>query len=197
MIRINLLGLPKPKKGKRGPASMAGGGGGVNIVVVALVIAVITAGANFYWYNSLQKDAVDLQKQIQDADRESRRLSDIKTKYFELKKQKELLERRVNVIHELQKDQSGPSQLLALIGDTVNKTDAVWLEQMAEDNTTLTLTGKALSVNAVASLMQNLKATGQFKSVEMKETLQDENRQMQTFGFSLVCEKQPPQQQKG
>ena len=195
MIRINLLGLPKPKKGKRSAVAV-GGGGGANIMVIALVVAVLTAGANFYWYNTLQKDAVDLQKQIQDADRESRRLSDIKAKYFELKKQKEVLERRVNVIHELQKNQSGPSQLLALVGDTVNKTDAVWLENMADDNTTLTLSGRALSVNAVASLMENLKATGQFKSVEIKETLQDDNKQMQTFQFSLVCEKQP-QQQKG
>jgi type IV pilus assembly protein PilN len=194
MIRINLLGVAKPKRGRRSAAAVGGGGGGANILVIALIIGVLTAGANYYWYFTLQKDAADLQKQIADADRESRRLSDIKAKYFELKKQKEILERRVNVIHELQKNQSGPSELLALIGDTVNKTDAVWLENMAEDNSSLTLNGRALSVNAVATLMKNLKSTGQFKSVEIKETLQDDNRQMQTFQFSLVCEKQPPQQ---
>lgn len=196
MIRINLLGVPKPKKGKRAAVAMGGGGGGgASIVVVALVVAIITAAGNYFWYYSLQKDAKDLQRQIQDADRESRRLSDIKAKYFELKKQKELLERRVNVIHELQKNQKGPSQLLALVGDTVNKTDAVWLDTLADDGAQLTLTGKALSVNAVANLMENLKQTGEFKSVEIKETMQDDsNKQMQTFVFSLICEKQPQQQ---
>ena len=190
MIRINLLGLPKAKGKRAGVASA--GGGGVNIMVVALIVAVLTAAGNYIWYSRLQSEAAKLQKQMQDADRESRRLADVKAKFFELKKQKETLERRVNVIHELQKNQSGPSELLTMIGDTVNKTDAVWLRTMKDDGSNINLAGTALSVNAVANLMKNLKQTGQFKTVELTETFQDDSdKNMQAFQFTLVCAKKP------
>ena len=193
MIRINLLGVGRPKKGKRGGMPSTGGGG-ASVLVIALIVAVLTAGGNYVYYMRLQSTAATLQKQIQDADRENRRLADIKAKFFELKKQKETLERRVNVIHELQKDQSGPSQLLSMIGDTVNRTDAVWLRTMKDEGQNINLTGMALSVNAVANLMQNLKHTGQFKSVELTETFQDDSdKNMQSFQFTLVCAKQPQQ----
>jgi Tfp pilus assembly protein PilN len=49
----------------------------------------------------------------------------------------------------------------------------------------------ALSIDAVANLMANLKRTGYFKNVEMKESYQDDQvKTMQAFVFTLVCEKQ-------
>ena len=48
----------------------------------------------------------------------------------------------------------------------------------------------ALSADAVASLIQNLQKTGYFKSIEIKETFQDETyKEMQAFSFILTCEK--------
>ena len=41
------------------------------------------------------------------------------------------------------------------------------------------------------NLMENLKKTGQFKTVEVRETVQEEfAKDIQTFSFTLVCEKQ-------
>lgn len=192
MIRINLLGIPKAKRGKR--AAAAGGAGGSSIVVVLLVLALLTAGGNWYYYNFLQKQAVTLQKSIDDAQRENLRLADIKAKYLELEKEKNVYERRLNVIHQLQENQSGPSHLLATIGDTVNKSDAVWLKTMREDGNNITLDGTALSVDAVAGLMLNLKATGYFKNVEIKSTFQDDSvKDMAAFSFMLVCERNAPE----
>jgi hypothetical protein len=40
--------------------------------------------------------------------------------------------------------------------------------------------------------MTNLMRTGYFKSVEIKDTYQDEQeKKIQAFNFSLICEKQP------
>jgi Tfp pilus assembly protein PilN len=55
-----------------------------------------------------------------------------------------------------------------------------------------------LSVSQVANLMKNLKNSGFFRTVELKETAQDEQaKEMQQFNFTLTCEKadktQPPQ----
>ena len=192
MIRINLLGVPKAKRGKRGgAASLPGvGGGAPNMLVVVLVLLAIGAGGNWYYYNTLQKDAIKLQNQIDEAKRENLRLADIKARYLELEKQKDLYERRGIVIHQLQENQRGPSMLLSMIGDTVNKSDAVWLNSMREDGNNITLDGMALSVDAVANLMRNLKSSGYFKNIEIKTTFQDDTvKDMSAFSFMLICER--------
>ena len=61
-----------------------------------------------------------------------------------------------------------------MIGDTVNATDAVWLSKMNDDGPNVNIEGTALSIDAVANLMANLKRTGYFKTVEMKESYQDD-----------------------
>ena len=48
----------------------------------------------------------------------------------------------------------------------------------------------ALSTEAVANLIANLQKTGFFRTVEIKETYQDEAiKDMQAFQFTLTCEK--------
>jgi len=192
MIRINLLGVPKAKRGKRGGGgSLPGvGGGAPNMLLVVLVLLAIGAGGNWYYYTFLQKQAITLQTKIDEAGRENQRLADIKAKYLELEKQKDLYERRVNVIHQLQENQKGPSTLLSMIGDTVNHTDAVWLNSMKEEGNNITLDGMALSVDAVANLMKNLKSSGYFRNIEIKTTFQDDAvKDMAAFSFMLVCER--------
>ncbi len=192
MIRINLLGVPKAKRGKRGggTALPGVGGGAPNMVVVLLILVALAAGGNYYYYTTLQKDGIKLQNEIDEAKRENLRLADIKARYLELEKQKDLYERRVNVIHQLQENQKGPSTLLSMIGDTVNKSDAVWLNSMREDGNNITLDGTALSVDAVAALMRNLKSSGYFKNIEIKTTFQDDQvKDLSAFSFMLVCER--------
>jgi hypothetical protein len=51
----------------------------------------------------------------------------------------------------------------------------------------------ALSTQAVANLITNLKRSGYFKNVEIKEAIQDPSfKEAQAFTFSLNCEKQQP-----
>jgi Tfp pilus assembly protein PilN len=132
-----------------------------------------------------------LQKDLDAAKRENGRLAGVKAKYQEREKQFQLYDRRVKVIHQLQAAQTGPSDLLGTIANTVNSTDAVWLDSMTEEAGNINLSGTAISANAVANLISNLKKTNYFKSVEIKETFQDDNvKDIQAFSFKLVCEKQ-------
>jgi Tfp pilus assembly protein PilN len=83
-----------------------------------------------------------------------------------------------------------PVNLLAMLGQTVNNTEAVWLSKMDDTGPTVRLEGTALSTDAVANLIANLQKTGFFKSVEIDETYQDEQvKDMQAFQFSLNCQK--------
>src|ERR1700757_669711 len=103
-----------------------------------------------------------------------------------------MYQRRVRVIDEITSAQSGPVNLLNLVADTVNSTDAVWLETMTNDGKNLNFTGMALSPNSVADLMANLRKTGAFKTVEIKETSQDSTvKDVQAFKFELICEMSP------
>ncbi len=191
MIRINLLGdTPRAKRGKRSPAISMGGGEGSNLVAVALVVAALTIGGNLYMWQYLTRQKQEIATQMQAADAESRRLAVVKARVEEAEKQESAYRRRVDVIDSLRSKQSGPVELLAAISNTVNSTDAVWLVSMKEDGTKINIEGAALSMNAVANLMDNLKRSGYFKNVEIKESYQDEQvRDMQSFTFLLICEK--------
>lgn len=196
MIKINLLGAPKPKRGKgRGPATtvvdVGGGGGGPNPVVMIVMAIAIAAAAVGFLYMQENSKAAKIAADIQKADQENRRLAAVKAKYDQEQKVKENYERRVKVIDDLRQAQSGPVNLLTMIGDTVNSTDAVWLNSMLDTGAAVNIDGTALSSNAVANLIKNLEKTGYFKSVEMSETQQDaQAKELQQFNFKLTCTKQ-------
>ena len=196
MIRVNLLPTQKTRRrdGRRAapvatPMGGGGGGEGPNSIVLGLLVFVLALGGMYFWYYRLNQQHDKLEKQLQDAKLENQRLSLVKAKYEESKRKYELFQRRVDVIDKLKNDQSVPTTILNLVADTVNKTDAVWLEAMTNDGKSIDFTGKALNPDAVADLMTNLRKTGAFKNVEIKETSQDpQTKDIQTFRFELVCE---------
>jgi len=117
----------------------------------------------------------------------------VKAAYLEKQKQHEALKARFDVIDQLRANQAGPVTLLSTISTTVNQSDAVWLNSMHDDGPSITLEGMALSNVSLANLMENLRKTGYFKTVEVKETVQeDAAKELQTFSFTLICEKQKP-----
>jgi type IV pilus assembly protein PilN len=192
MIRINLLGVPRPKKGKRGGAAAPSmPGEGPNVLILMVVGVVIGAGAFFYLYNDANKVATKLAADIANANQEGAQLANVKVKYEQRKKEADAFEKRVKVIDQLRAEQAGPVTLLNTIGDSVNNTDAVWLSEMTETAASLNIEGTALSTVAVANLMTTIKRTGYFKNVDFKITSQDpQSKEMTAFTFTLTCEKQ-------
>ena len=194
MIRINLLGNPKPKSRRGGAAvsapSIEIGSVGTPLVKV-LVAVVIMASVNGYLWYSYDKQAQDIAVKMKAAEQKNRELSDVKAKYLERQKQADNYKRRVDVIDQLRASQSGyPMNLLNTIGDTVNSTEAVWLNTMKDQGANIAIDGTALSTDAVANLIANLQKTGYFSNIEIKETYQDEQvKDMQAFQFSLTCQK--------
>jgi Tfp pilus assembly protein PilN len=189
MIRINLLGVPKPKKGKRAAVpTMAGEG--PNPLLVGVVLLLIAAVAMGGWWWKLDNDTKAIAKRMEEANRKYQALQVTKTRYEDRQRQAEAYQRRIKVIDDLRAAQAGPVELLTMIGDTVNATDGVWLDKMIDSGTSIDIQGTALSVHGVANLMENLQKSGKFKSVEIKETYQDSQaKDMQAFLFTLSCEK--------
>jgi Tfp pilus assembly protein PilN len=189
MIRINLLGIPKARRGKR-PAASASVGEGPSTALMALVFIAVLAAGVYMSYTMVQHQKNALQASLQKANDENKRLATVKAKYEDTKLKAEQFKTRLDLIGQLHDQQAGPVNLLNMVADTINNTEQVWLEAMTDDGKSIDFTGMALTPDAVADLMANLQKTGAFKSVEIKETSQDSAmKELQAFKFELVCEK--------
>jgi Tfp pilus assembly protein PilN len=194
MIRINLMGVPKPKKGRRAAATAMPEYGGpsegpnkIVLVIVGLVLAVGPNAGAWWW---LGREEARIAEATAAADRELATLLQVKTRVEAKQKLVDTYRTRVKVIDQLRSNQAGPVNLLTTIGETVNKTDAVWLGSMKDEGTTIAVDGVALSHNAVANLITNLKKTGYFENVELRETVQDDrSKEVDLFTFTVACEK--------
>jgi type IV pilus assembly protein PilN len=192
MIRINLLGQAKSKN-KRGASTSTAvmevgdpGSPKMKVLVVLVLAGLLNVG---YWYR-LDVVKRDIAAKMQVAEQKNRELADVKARYLERQRQAENYKRRVDVIDQLRASQAGPVNLLNMIGNTINGTEAVWLNTMKDQGTSVDIEGMALSTDAVANLMTNLQKTGFFKNIEIKETFQDDTfKEMQAFQFTLTCEK--------
>jgi Tfp pilus assembly protein PilN len=194
MIKINLLenSKGKSKRGGGGPSmpTMEMGDMGspkLKILAVLVVAGLFNLG---YWYR-LDHQAKAIEAHMKVAEQKNRELADVKARFLERQTQANNYKRRVDVIDGLRAAQNGgPVNLMAMLGETVNNTEAVWLSKMDDSGPSVNLEGTALSTDAVANLIANLQKTGFFRTVEIKETFQDDTiKDMQAFQFTLTCEK--------
>jgi Tfp pilus assembly protein PilN len=194
MIKINLLENSKGKNkrgGSSGPSMPSMEMGDMGSPKLKVLVVLVLAGlVNLsYWYR-LDHQGKAIEARMKVAEQKNRELGDVKTKFLERQTQADTYKRRVDVIDGLRATQTGPVNLLAMLGETINNTEAVWLNKMDDSGPTVSLEGTALSADAVANLIANLQKTGYFSSVEIKETYQDEQiKDMQAFQFTLTCEK--------
>lgn len=196
MIKINLLDTAKGK-GKRasaGPSmpTMELGDMGSPKLKILVITVLVGLGNLMYWYH-LDHMAQGIATKMKVAEQKNRELADVKARYMERQNQANAYKRRVDVIDGLRSNQTGPVNLMAMMGETINNTEAVWLNKMDDSGPQVNLEGTALSADAVANLIANLQKTGFFRDVEIKETYQDEQiKDMQAFQFTLTCDKAAP-----
>jgi Tfp pilus assembly protein PilN len=181
MIRVNLLGLPKPKK--RAPmVVMDGARSAVLLVIVLLVVG----AAQFFRYNRLQAEQKRLTKLVADETAEKARLELVRAEYDKFAAQKALLTKRINIIEGLKAKQAGPSRLLQTIASTVSNTDMLWLTLFEQAGQKVTIEGAAMSPKAVADFLTQLKDSKAFSDVDLKETYQDNTvKELQKFVFTV------------
>lgn len=194
MIKINLLENSKGKSKRAGggpsmPSMEMGDMGSPKLKILAVLVVAGLFNLS-YWYR-LDHQAKAIASHMKVAELKNRELADVKARFLERQTQANNYKRRVDVIDGLRAGQAaGPVNLMAMLGETVNNTEAVWLSKMDDSGTSVSLEGTALSADAVANLIANLQKTGFFKTVEIKETFQDEQiKDMQAFQFTLTCEK--------
>ena len=184
MIRINLLGRTRPKAARSAVPLEA------TLQLVFLAAALILGfGLLYIHYWQMDKEDKQLLAHIQKQMGEKARLEQIKQQVDNFEKQKAILQQRISVIEELQRNRTGGQELLAAIANIVSRTDTLWLTSVDRKANTLTINGSAGSINAIANYITQLKRSGYFQQVEIKESHQDEsNKAVQIFLFSLTAQ---------
>jgi len=189
MIRINLLGRDRPKAERQAlplQATLQ-----LSFLIAALVVSF---GVLYYHWHSMNQQATEVRAHIQRQMGEKARLDQLKVQVDAFEAQKAVLQQRINVIEELQRNRTGGQELLNALANTVSRTDTLWLTSLERNGNGLTLQGTAGSINAVANFITQLKNSGYFDAIEIKESQQDtKDTTIQTFNFSLTAQVALPQ----
>ena len=189
MIRINLLGRARPKAQRQAVPLEA------TLQVVFFLAAMLVAlGVLYYNWHSTNEQITEVRLHIQKQSGEKARLEKLKMQVDEFERQKGVLQQRINIIEQLQRNRTGGQELLEAIANTVSRTDTLWLTSVDRKADALTINGSAGSLNAVANYITQLKRSGYFQTVEIKETHQDDaNKVVQIFNFALTATFGQPQ----
>ena len=192
MIRINLLGQIRPKAARRAPAVPTGSALPFVFILAGLGLGVLSL---FFYYVTLQKSLAEETDRIKQLRAQKTELELIKQQVESFEKQKVVLQQRVSVIEQLQRDRTGGQELLDMIANTVSRTENLWLTSMVRKGSALSMEGSSATVNSVANFITQLKRSGYFQKIEIKEAKQDEkNVAIQTFNFQMTADIAPPQQ---
>jgi Tfp pilus assembly protein PilN len=189
MIRINLLGRARPKSARPAVPLEA------TLQVVFFVLSLIVAGGILYYdWHSMTQQSAEVRSQIQRLNGEKARLEQLKAQVEGSEKQRVVLQQRINVIEELQRNRTGGQELMNALANTVSRTDTLWLTSLQRKGDGLTLQGSAGSIVAVANFITQLKRSGYFDQVEITESQQDEGvTAVQMFNFTLNAQFSLPQ----
>jgi len=187
MIRINLLGQSRPKAARKSvPMESA------FLTLMLLVAAVLGVGFLAVDYWQVNNKVQDVQKKIDQLKQQKAQLEQIKMQVDAFEKQKDLLQQRINVIEDLQRNRTGGQELLDAVANTVSRTETLWLTSLQRKGNALQIVGTAGSINAVAEYITQLRRSGFFQQVEIKEAKQTDDANVQLFAFTLTATFAPP-----
>lgn len=155
MIRVNLLSQERA-------AASASRYDLVQLVpIVCGLVLLLTAAGIGWWYWSLDGEAARLDQEIAEAQREQDRLQSILVQVTRFETRKSALEQRVSLIEELRRDQSGPVHMLDELSRSLP--DRLWLTELNEEESDLTIQGQASSLTALSDFVANLEASPYFR----------------------------------
>ena len=184
MIKINLLAERKAAKQKAATSFKFEMGGSQNLLLAGIMVIGLLVAAGWSWARVSELDRVRQAKVT--AEVELKRLEDVRKKAEAFKAQKELLERKINLITELKKKQAVPVHILDQVSR--NLPEFMWLDSLSANSNAISIVGKATTYNAVSNLYDNLRASGQFTDVVLGKTTEI----AEGVSFSLTCRYAPP-----
>jgi len=172
MIRINLI---RGKRKKRREFNA-----GIGFLLVPLIVLAGT----LYFHTTVTGRISTLQQNIQKANADIERLKKEIAAVEKFKLRKAELQKKVDIISNLQKGRKGPVRLFeALSAATPEK---CWIDRLDIQGDKISLSGMALNNNTVANFMTALGQTGRFRDVTLGSADQAPLGNVKLVRFNLM-----------
>ncbi|HNR12488.1 MAG TPA: PilN domain-containing protein [Thermodesulfobacteriota bacterium] len=176
MIKINLL----PKKEITQWVALAEQG------ILALLIIVIVILGLTGWTIYVRSQVKDLERRIQVTKTELEKLQKDEAKIEEMKRTEGTIQRKIDVIKQLEKRKTGPAMMLDAVSSNIP--EKLWLTELRTQGAHLTLTGVAIDNETIASLMTNLEDARQFDAIELIVSKEKKIEDYMFKEFTLTCD---------
>ena len=148
MIRINLLGVER--KAKKAFAFDVG----QQLTVLCSLVIVVAALLIGWWYWSLNQASAQVDMEIAAAQQEAARLQSLLAEVKQFEGRRAQLQQRVTLIEQLRGGQSVPVQILDHVSRSLP--DMLWLTEMQQEGTTLTIAGRSTTLISLSDFVGNL-----------------------------------------
>lgn len=145
MIRINLLPVKTQAKRETGTKQLLAYFG-------VLILCFIVVGV--LWFNQTNK-LKQLQPKASALRTELAKYKGVESRLKRLKKNKEQVIKRIEIIKQLQKNRDSLVRILAMLTETIPK-EKIWFNALQEKGKSITIKGVALSNEAISQFMRNL-----------------------------------------
>ncbi len=150
--------------------------------VLLFVLGVVAMGG---WYLNATSGRADLQEQVNLLEVRSAELKVITAEVVAFEAQKKSLEERIAIIERLKANQKGPVELMNIvIGAIPDNPPGLWLTSLVQQETAISIEGRAFDVPFVADFIAALDNTRIFNYVDLEFWEQDQENSIR---FQLSC----------
>ena len=174
MIRINLLPKVDIKKPRKGVGEMF-----IGTLALLVVLGVILA-THFSQAGKIR----NTKNEIKSTEKKIEALKDVEKQVNEFKEKNKELERRIQIIVDLEKKRSGPLYVMDSLSTSIPSRS--WIENIKSKRDHTTITGIAWNEFTVAEFMRNLQNSNYFKDVKLKVIKQEEVSSLTLRKFEIT-----------
>ncbi len=186
MIKINLLAegkRPAAVRRSREPATsflQSENAAAILMLAALLLLGLVPAGV-WWWLTHAEIERNDVE--IAERQREVDELAAIIREVEEYKAKQAELERKIEVINQLRRNQRGPVHVMDAISRALP--ELLWLDAMEMNATSIRLVGRAFNPNAVATFVENLDRVVEFQEPILQDLNQTGEAGVYTFAIQF------------
>ncbi len=174
MIRINLLPKVEIKKPRKGVGEIF-----IGTLALLVVLGVILA-THFSQAGKISKT----RDEIKSTEKKITALKDVEEQVNEFKEKNKELERRIQIIADLEKKRSGPLYVMDSLSSSIPARS--WINDIKSKGSSTTITGIAWNEFTVAEFMKNLQSSNYFKNVKLKVIKQEDVSSLPLRKFEIT-----------
>lgn len=175
MIKINLLPVRATKKKESAKQQL--------LIFIVTLVAFLAVAMAVYSVTLIRIKSA--KNDIEKSDQEIQRLKKVIGEIDNIKKLKEEVKKKLDVLNRLRKEKTGPAIRLAKLSEATP--EKLWLTKYVESGTNISIAGIAFNEELIAAFLRNLQSSGEFANVELQVSEQVELSGVKAKKFDISC----------